>query len=57
MSSHKELIEVAAAQLKRWRCLPICTEMVTQNVSGEVPDYWAASVDRLKKVQQQLTLF
>ena len=38
MSSHKELIEVAAAQLKRWRCLPICLEMVTQNVSGEIPD-------------------
>ena len=36
--THAELIEVAAAQLKRWRCLPICTEMVTQNISGEIPD-------------------
>ena len=36
--THAELIKVAAAQLKRWRCLPICTEMVTQNISGEIPD-------------------
>ena len=38
MSNHKELVAVAAAQLKRWRCMPICTEMVTQNRSGEIPD-------------------
>lgn len=38
MSSHKELVAVAAAQLKRWRCLPICVEMVTQNIYGEIPD-------------------
>lgn len=36
--THKELVKVAAYQLKRWRCLPICTEMVTQNISGEIPD-------------------
>lgn len=36
--THAELVKVAAAQLKRWRCLPICTEMVTQNISGEIPD-------------------
>lgn len=42
--THKELVEVAAEQLKRWRCLPICTEMVTQNCSGEIPDVigWTA---------------
>lgn len=38
MSNHKELVAVAVAQLKRWRCLPICTEMVTQNIYGEIPD-------------------
>ena len=38
MSNHKELVAVAVAQLKRWRCLPICAEMVTQNIYGEVPD-------------------
>lgn len=38
MSNHKELVAVAAAQLKRWRCLPICTEMVTNNIYGEIPD-------------------
>lgn len=38
MSNHKELVAPAAAQLKRWRCLPICTEMVTQNIYGEIPD-------------------
>lgn len=36
--THKELIAVAAEQLKRWRCLPICTEMVTLNNTGEIPD-------------------
>lgn len=36
--THAELVKIAAAQLKRWGCLPICTEMVTQNISGEIPD-------------------
>lgn len=42
--THSELIKVATVQLKRWRCLPICTEMVSQNVSGEIPDVigWTA---------------
>ena len=36
--THKELIIEAEKQLKRWRCYPICTEMVCYTSTGETPD-------------------
>lgn len=36
--THSELVQVAASQLKRWRCLPIITEMHCANTYGEIPD-------------------
>lgn len=43
--THKELVELAAKQLKKWRCLPICTELVSYTRSGEIPDAigWTAA--------------
>lgn len=57
--THIELIKVAMAQLKRWRCLPICTEMVTQNVSGEIPDAigWTARASILIECKASRTDF
>ena len=36
--THKELVIEAEKQLKRWRCYPICTEMVCYTSTGEIPD-------------------
>ena len=36
--THAELVQAAVAQLKRWRCLPICSEMHCANTYGEIPD-------------------
>ena len=36
--THAELVQAAVTQLKRWRCLPICSEMHCANTYGEIPD-------------------
>jgi hypothetical protein len=36
--THAELVQAAVAQLKRWRCLPIISEMHCANTYGEIPD-------------------
>lgn len=36
--THAELVLIASKQLTKWRCLPVCTELSTQNSSGEIPD-------------------
>ena len=36
--THKELVDQAARQLKRWRCLPICRELTCYTTSNEIPD-------------------
>ena len=36
--THKELVDHAARQLKRWRCLPICRELNCYTTSNEIPD-------------------
>lgn len=36
--THKELVEQAAKQLKRWHCRPICTEMMFASNTCEIPD-------------------
>ena len=44
--THKELVELAARQLKRWHCIPVCTELVSYTRTGEIPDAigWTAYV-------------
>ncbi len=36
--THGELVSMAAQKLKKWRCLPICTEMMALTATGEIPD-------------------
>lgn len=36
--THKELVEQAEKQLKRWSCLPICVEMMAATTTNEIPD-------------------
>ena len=36
--THKELVEQAAKQLKRWNCLPICVEIASATSTNEIPD-------------------
>lgn len=38
MKTHKELVSIAATWLRRKNCIPVITEMVTYNTSGEIPD-------------------
>ena len=47
--THKELVELAARQLKRWHCIPVCTELVCYTRTGEVPDAigWTANASIL----------
>ena len=44
--THKELVDLAARQLKRWHCIPVCTELVSYTRTGEIPDAigWTAYV-------------
>jgi len=36
--THKELVNYAVLQLKRWNCYPICKELVTSLGTSEIPD-------------------
>lgn len=36
--THKELVEQAEKQLKRWNCFPICVEMMAATTTNEIPD-------------------
>lgn len=47
--THKELVALAARQLKRWHCIPVCSEMVAYTRTGEIPDAigWTAAASIL----------
>ena len=36
--THKELVTLAVKQLKKWRCKPICSEMMFASHTCEIPD-------------------
>lgn len=36
--NHKELVCLAVSQLKKWRCIPVLSELVSLTSSGEIPD-------------------
>lgn len=36
--THKELVDQAVRQLKKWHCIPVCRELMCYTSSNEIPD-------------------